>query len=296
MNNFQDMYRQSVDRLPGLSIDAAAVLDEVKHRKRVAKRRRQMLSSAAVTCSLLFLCGVGSVTAANYFHNIIRVTDSGFASGDADTMEMAASDADTMSEAVRSMDAGPVNAEQDAAATGGMQEETMPQAAYAEMLPAQEDVAADKQVDSGFCEYSSIEDFRANETAALALPAIPSGDIESVNINVSMYMEDIFFLQRMKDGKMIQIRSTYYEDSSRHSSTTVYGDEVTNKREYTTDAGFTYTVIDTMGETDEQSGVHAAIAIGNYEVFADFWGYTQQQAFDMLESMDLSVYLKNRKE
>lgn len=295
MNNFQDMYRQSIDRLPGLSIDAAVVLDEVKHRKRVAKRRRQMFASAAVTCSLLFVCGIGSVTAANYFHNIIRVTDSGFASGDADTMEMAASDAGIMGAAARSMDAGPVNAEQNAAATGGMQEETMPQAAYEEKLSGQEDVAAD-EVDSGYREYSSIEDFRVNETAALALPAIPSGDIESVIIHVSRYMEDIFFLQRMKDGQMIQIRSTYYEDSSIHSSSTVYKDEVTNQREYTTESGFTYTVIDTMGATEEQSGVHAAIAIGNYEVFADFWGYTQQQAFDMLESMDLSVYYKNRKE
>lgn len=141
--------------------------------------------------------------------------------------------------------------------------------------------------------YDTIEEFRSRESAALALPVIPQGEIENLVIYVTAGTadrEEVSFYQKMQDGKAVQIQAVRYEDSQSRGPAREYGAEAVKEREYTTQAGYTYHLVDTAGEAALKSGVHAAISVDHFEMYADFWGYTQEQVQDMLESMDLSVY------
>lgn len=297
MNDFQEIYKSSMNHLTAFTIDASTVLDEVKHRKRVARRRRQMLSSAVVTCSLLLVCGFGTVKAASYMKNVIWVTETGFASRDTKTLEQARmAEGMTAEEYAESSAAQALTGEElETEAISGAEAMPMQEMLQTQEAAKEEVMAADSAEDSGFREYDNLAEFETNETAAIAMPEI-EGETESIRIFASISGEDVILLQHMKDGKMVQVRSVSYADSVGHSSATVYGDTVANGREYTTAAGYTYQLIDTIDEKEQSSGVHAAITVGNYEVFADFWGYSQEQALKMIESMDLSVYGKEQED
>lgn len=158
-------------------------------------------------------------------------------------------------------------------------------------------------------EYNSVAAFRAAEaTAVIALPDMAeaavkketeaagvksgAGDTaEEIRISVMSGGDTVMFSEREADGRMIAVRATDYADSEGHSSSTVYGGEVTKEREYITEAGYTYIIINTMDEAGNYQGLHAAIAVGSYEVITDFWGYSEEEALQLLESIDLSVYL-----
>lgn len=295
MNDFQKIYQESIDGLPGFSMDASIVLDEVRHRKRVVKRRRQMFSSALVTCSLLLMCGIGSVTTADYFRNR-SMTDgqSRLAAG----AEAGVTGTESgIGEEAALLEAPPGGEENQAAAAaapmdggsgeaGTGQDEAVLQEKE-EALPLEDTAAED------FRRYDTIEEFRSRESAALALPAIPQGEIENLAIYVTADTadrEEVSFYQRMQDGKAVQILTVRYEDSQSRGPSREYGAEAVREREYTTQAGFTYHIVDTAEEAALKSGVHAAISVDHFEMYADFWGYTQEQVQNMLESMDLSVY------
>ena len=49
-------------------------------------------------------------------------------------------------------------------------------------------------------------------------------------------------------------------------------------------------VADTPGEEDSPNGIHAAISVGDYELIVDFYGYSEKEAFEVLDHLDLSVY------
>lgn len=264
MNDFKEIYQNSINALPKYSIDVESILDEMEHKKRVNQRKKQRAISSLLSFALIFGCGVGSVSAANYFQNMIEVTQDGFRSGDAKTMKNAESP--------------------EMAAEIGADSPVAPLEAP---IPTENMESVET---SGFREYDSWESFEEQETIAFARPQIPEQEIEELNIQVEVYMEGVQFYQRGKDGKVVIGSMRNYDETSAHSSATVYGDSVTNQREYTTKQGFAYTLIDTEGEAENDLGIHGAIAIGSYEIFIDFWGYTEEEALQMIESMDLTVY------
>lgn len=307
MNDFQKIYQESIEGLPGFSLDASTVLDEVRHRKRVVKRRRQMFSSALVTCSLLLVCGIGSITTADYFRNrSMTDTQSRLAAGaeagvtgienGAETGIESGTEAGIREEAAL-LEAPVGGAEnQEAAAAAPMSGEFMEEGSGQEEARLQEKEEALQLEDTAEEDirwYDTIEEFRSRESAALALPVIPQGEIENLVIYVTAGTadrEEVSFYQKMQDGKAVQIQTVRYEDSQSRDPAREYGAEAVNEREYTTQAGYTYRLVDTAGEIALNRGVHAAISVDHFEVYADFWGYTQEQVQNMLESMDLSVY------
>lgn len=310
MNDFQKIYQESIEGLPGFSLDASTVLDEVRHRKRVVKRRRQMFSSALVTCSLLLVCGIGSITTADYFRNrSMADTQSRFAAGaEADMTGIEDGAESGIESGIGGIEAGireetalleaPPGGEekQAAAAAAPMAGELMEDGAGqdgAGLQGRQEALPLEEAAANDFRRYDSIEEFRSSESAALAIPAIPQGEIENLVIYVAADTadrEEVSFYQKMQDGKAVQIQSVRYEDSESRGPAREYGAEAVNEREYTTQAGFTYHLVDTAGEIALNRGVHAAISVDHFEMYADFWGYTQEQVQNMLESMDLSIY------
>lgn len=307
MNDFQKIYQESIEGLPGFSLDASTVLDEVRHRKRVVKRRRQMFSSALVTCSLLLVCGIGSITTADYFRNrSMTDTQSRLAAGaeagvtgienGAETGIESGTEAGIREEAAL-LEAPVGGAEnQAAAAAAPMSGEFMEEGSGQDEAGLQEKEEAlllEETAEEDIRWYDTIEEFRSRESAALALPVIPQGEIEKLVIYVTAGTadrEEVSFYQKMQDGKAVQIQTVRYEDSQSRDPAREYGAEAVNEREYTTQAGYTYRLVDTAGEIALNRGVHAAISVDHFEMYADFWGYTQEQVQNMLESMDLSVY------
>lgn len=295
MNDFQKIYQESIEGLPGFSLDASTVLDEVRHRKRVVKRRRQMFSSALVTCSLLLVCGIGSITTADYFRNrSMTDTQSRLAAGaeagvtgteagireEAALLEAPVGGAENQAAAAAAPMGGEFMEEGSGQDEAGLQEKE-------EALLLEDTAAEDIRW------YDTIEEFRSRESAALALPVIPQGEIENLVIYVTAGTadrEEVSFYQKMQDGKAVQIQTVRYEDSQSRDPAREYGAEAVKEREYTTQAGYTYRLVDTAGEIALNRGVHAAISVDHFEMYADFWGYTQEQVQNMLESMDLSVY------
>lgn len=299
MNDFQKIYQESIEGLPGFSLDASTVLDEVRHRKRVVKRRRQMFSSALVTCSLLLVCGIGSITTADYFRNrSMTDTQSRLAAGaEAGVTGIESGTEAGIREEAALLEAPVGGAEnQAAAAAAPMSGEFMEEGSGQEEAGLQEKEEAlllEDTAEEDIRWYDTIEEFRSRESAALALPVIPQGEIENLVIYVtagSADREEVSFYQKMQDGKAVQIQTVRYEDSQSRDPAREYGAEAVKEREYTTQAGYTYHLVDTAGEIALNRGVHAAISVDHFDMYADFWGYTQEQVQNMLESMDLSVY------
>lgn len=299
MNDFQKIYQESIEGLPGFSLDASTVLDEVRHRKRVVKRRRQMFSSALVTCSLLLVCGIGSITTADYFRNrSMTDTQSRFAAGaEAGVTGIESGTEAGIREEAALLEAPVGGAEnQAAAAAAPMSGEFMEEGSGQDEAGLQEKEEAlllEDTAEEDIRWYDTIEEFRSRESAALALPVIPQGEIEKLVIYVTAGTadrEEVSFYQKMQDGKAVQIQTVRYEDSQSRDPAREYGAEAVKEREYTTQAGYTYHLVDTAGEIALNRGVHAAISVDHFEMYADFWGYTQEQVQNMLESMDLSVY------
>lgn len=285
MNNFRESYQQMMNDMPPYSIDVDSVLSEVRHKKAAARIRRQLMTSSFLTLCLLCLCGVGSAKAAGYFGNVIRVTNTGFATGDAVTMEDAAQqENDNMAKMSRK-------------AAGSMESDAVQQENAGDCLEDMEGIVECREVVVlEPREYDSVETFRSAEPdAVLVLPDIPEEDGGIEDMRISVMDGRIMFYCRTREGRAVSLHVSDYTDSAGHASSIVYGDEIVNEREYITEAGYTYTLIDSVNEEQLYCGLHAAIAVGAYEIIADFWGYSEGEALSMIESMDLTAYIAGEK-
>lgn len=86
MNDFKSEYQSAIHEMKEYHIDIADCMDEKRHRRRVLKRVQRTTATAFSAVCVVFICGFGTVRAADYIQNIIQVNESGFASGDAVTM------------------------------------------------------------------------------------------------------------------------------------------------------------------------------------------------------------------
>ena len=91
MNDFKSCYQAAVQDMDMLGmkefhIDASACMDVRNHKKRVVKHMQRVSAAAFSTVCVVFLCGFGTVKAAEYIENVIKVNTWGFESADAVTM------------------------------------------------------------------------------------------------------------------------------------------------------------------------------------------------------------------
>ena len=137
--------------------------------------------------------------------------------------------------------------------------------------------------------YVSWEEFEKCEDIIFPQPSISIGKtIEATDITVC---GDWAMVRYDVDGKVLWIERTDYSATQGHASSKVFPGRVCNERTYTTPAGYTYTLIDSVKENvDEPLQIHAAISVGSYEAFIDFMGYTEEDAKKIIDSIDLSVY------
>ncbi len=91
MNDFKDCYQSAVENMHMLGmkeihIDASSCMDESRHSRWVIRQMRRTMTTAFSAACLLFVCGFGTVKAAEYIENVIKVNEWGFESADAATM------------------------------------------------------------------------------------------------------------------------------------------------------------------------------------------------------------------
>lgn len=282
MNDFKECYQSAVNDMLGekeFHIDASQCMDVRRHNRFMARRLKRTAASAFSAACVIFLCGFGTVKAAEYIENVIRVNRWGFESADAATM--ARNEAEDTQAHIVSEELG-INPEAADAGAWDSEEE----GGQASQKEAIEEL---KIEDIPVKNYNSLEEFEENEDIIFPQPSIIlSGGAETVDITIC---GDWAMARYDMDGKVVWVERTDYANTKGHASSKVFPGGVCNERAYTTAQGYTYTLVDSVRENDEEAlQIHGAVTVGTYEAYIDFMGYTEEEAKKMIESIDLSEY------
>ena len=279
---------------------------EKRYKKAVIRQWVTVAASAAV---LFVLCSAGSQAAKNYSKSFIFADENGFRTADEQTaLDQAASSYDedamteTMSEDVEDMpmltapegDEGAVYDEgadaqaklADESDSGNFYEECQHQAA--EYDGDDPEITDGEGMEIATVQYNSRKDLLASGITCSLPDRYLFGEITRERYYV---VGDDYLMVDIESGdKTFYMDQSYFGNSSGHATSTVYGEKLTNKRNYVTKDGYLYVVADTPGEEDSPNGIHAAISVGDYELIVDFYGYSEKEAFEVLDHLDLSVY------
>ena len=279
---------------------------EKRYKKAVIRQWVTVAASAAV---LFVLCSAGSQAAKNYSKSFIFADENGFRTADEQTaLDQAASSYDedammeTMSEDVDDMpmlttlegDEGAVY-DEGADAQAKQADESDSRDFYEEcQQEAAEYDGDDPEITDGegmeiaTVQYNSRQDLLASGITCSLPDRYLFGEITRERYYV---VGDDYLMVDIESGdKTFYMDQSYFGNSSGHATSTVYGEKLTNKRNYVTKDGYLYVVADTPGEEDSPNGIHAAISVGDYELIVDFYGYSEKEAFEVLDHLDLSVY------
>ena len=292
MNDFKDCYQTAVNDMgmPGmkeLHIDASSCMDEGRHNRWVIRQMRRTVTTAFSAACLVFLCGFGTVKAAEYIGNVIKVNEWGFESADAATMARNKADNTGLSiiseEVELAVDA---NAESEISGEAALPEAHTLNDEVEDGGVSQKKGAEEEMEGMQVSNYSSLVEFEENEDIIFPQPLISVG-AESVSFTVcggwAMARYDT-------GGKVVWVERTDYAGTSGHASSKVFPGGVCNERQYTTKQGYTYTLVDSVKEEGEQPQIHGAVTVGSYEAYIDFMGYTEEEAVQVIESINLSEY------
>lgn len=270
MTDFREVYKDAAGEIKQPAIDAHSVFDEVRRRR---VRRRRILQKGATVASVVLFAAIGgftTATAAGYFGSLIRVGEHGFVSGDVYTMT------DTLpgmeeGEQVRTAWSGDMDAPSET-------EEAAAEVIEMEPLTEQQ--------------FDSVEAFRKEcPEAVIALPQIVGVGDGKVDEAVYVLGDSIYVRYQVSEEQSIDLQRYDYHGSEGHAASVSFSGEICNERCYTTGQSFTYTLIDEKRGTDDEAlQIHAAVSVGSYEVYVNFYGYEEEEAVRILESMDLSVY------
>lgn len=279
---------------------------EKRYKKAVIRQWVTVAASAAV---LLVLCSAGSQAAKNYSKSFIFADENGFRTADEQTaLDRSASSDDeeamveTMPEEAEDMPMLTALEGDEGAVYDGEANEQAKQAAgsgsgdfYEEYRQeAAEYDGDDPEITDGegmeitTVQYNSRKDLLAAGITCSLPDRYLFGEITRERYYV---VGDDYLMVNIESGdKTFYMDQSYFGNSSGHATSTVYGEKLTNKRNYVTKDGYLYVVADTQGEEDSPNGIHAAISVGDYELIVDFYGYSEKEAFEILDHLDLSVY------
>ncbi|MGN0330173.1 MAG: hypothetical protein ACI4D5_02920 [Kineothrix sp.] len=262
MNDFRGCYRsavQDMDRvgMKEIHIDARGCMDRRRHRRRVAKRLQRAAVTVSSVIGILFVCGYGTVKAGTYIGNAIKVREWGFASGDLASMEE--------------------NAPEQMTEESGTAE--------LKVCPPMEEAFRIEE-EAPVKHYSSIEEFENSEDILFPQPSMEmEGTVEiAVCGEWAMIRYDM-------GSRTLWLERTNYAHTRGHAAAKVFPEGVCNERTYTNAQGYTYTLVDSVrAEGEETLRIHGAATAGTYEIFIDFSGYTEEEARQVMDSIDLSLY------
>lgn len=307
MKSFKKEYRQAMDAIQTPQFDPGKMKKAEKRYKKAVIR--QWITVAASAAVLFVLCSAGSQAAKNYSKSFIFADENGFRTADEQTaLDQVASSYDedammeTMSEDVEDMpmltalegDEGAVY-DEGADAQAKQADESDSRDFYEEcQQEAAEYDGDDPEITDGegmeiaTVQYNSRKDLLASGITC----SLPDRYLfEEITRERYYVVGDDYLMVDIESGdKTFYMDQSYFGNSSGHATSTVYGEKLTNKRNYVTKDGYLYVVADTPGEEDSPNGIHAAISVGDYELIVDFYGYSEKEAFEVLDHLDLSVY------
>lgn len=270
MDKFRDAYRQAAEGLPHISMDAEKIREGLPRQAR--KVRRYLIARGCTAAVVFLLCGVGTAAANSHRESIIKVEEGGFTitslpdqKGSKGTLEEGSFF--KLGGVFSAADAGPEEAQE------GSFEICEPEIIEFETV-----------------EYNSIEEFLAEGGVAV----LPRKDVfgrEFTTESVTVTEEGRRIFLRLADEDSLfflnQCDNRGYEF---YSTSTVYGGESCNERNYITSQGLCFVVFDTV-EGEERS-VHAVISLNGWDMSATFKGFDEATVERVLNSLDMSVYFK----
>ncbi|MCM1118036.1 MAG: hypothetical protein NC543_01560 [bacterium] len=220
---------------------------------------------SAASAATLFLLVGGMAAAMNYGGGLIRVRDNGFSitSENAEAVDSGGDQRQYPLSKVRSRAVGAEPVEQ----------------CDVHEIQAQE--------------YESLEEFNERSGIIIPLPDLQlvGGDEAKQYIRV---LDNQVYLRIQDDDqeRYFSLVQMDHRNDLSYAAASSYSGTVANERNYTTAQGYTYKVIDLM-EGDELISIECAISLYGRDILAGFYGYTQEEAYAVLRSIDLGIYISN---
>lgn len=262
MRSFKEEYKREMDRAGTFHPDVNKVLDEFQRYRKKRDRGRRIMISAASAATLFLLVG-GMAAAMNFGGGLIRVRDNGFS---------------ITSENPQAMDSG-----------GGQQRPPLSKerSRVAGTEPAEQCEIHEIQAQ----EYDSLEDFNERSGIIMPLPDLQlvGGDDTKQYIHVLDSQVYVRIQDDDQDRYFSLVQMDHRNDLA-YAAASAYSGVAENERNYTTAQGYTYKVIDLM-EGDELLSIECAISLYGRDILAGFFGYTQEEVYAVLESIDLGIYI-----
>lgn len=264
MRSFREEYREEMDRVGTFHLEAAQVSDEIRHHKRKTAGRRRTLMTAAAAAAVFLLVG-GVATAMGYGSSFIRVRNNGFSI----TSESGEFPEEQGEEQLLEL------SEQRLEAVIAETDETEPEFEECEITAR---------------EYDSLESFCQEEDITVPLPDLQLVSGDTVEAYINVYDSQLYISLWDTQGKSVSLMQMDHRGELAYASSSTYGGEAVNERNYTTGQGYTYKVIDIM-EEGQLCDIECAISLYGRDLLVGFRGYTQEEAYKVLESMDLGSYI-----
>lgn len=292
MTEFQEVYKEAMEEIHTPKIDSTSVLDGVRRKK--AKRRRLLQHTGTLMSMVFLLCvaGVTTATASGYFQNVIRVTKEGFVSSPAesDSLQAKLAGSDSPEKELEGSDSPePMLASSGSLKTGQAVEQMEDRAA-----DQGADQMADQEAAVSYVEEQMSEEYSFTSPQAFrqTFPdlkfAFPVEQLpENTEFTVSLLDGMAILSYQSEDGKFFEFEQYDYAGICSHGFASTYGDGIANQYRYTTEGGDTYLVAEEISKEKETMGRHAAIAVGDYEIYISFYGYTRAETETVLDSVDL---------
>lgn len=262
MRSFKEEYRKEMDRVGSFHLDVGQVSDEIHHHKLKCSRRRRIMISAASAAAVFLLVG-GVATAMNYGGGLIRVRDNGFSitSENAEATE----DGDMGQTPMLAMD------------VSGEEAEPVEQCDVYELEPR---------------EYKSLQDLQTESGIIVPVPDLQLVGGDTAEQSVHVLDNQVYIHIQDDQERNFTILQVDHRNDMAYAAASSYSGKAENERNYTTTQGYTYKVIDIM-DGDEIVSIECAISLYGRDLLVGFYGYTQEEAYTILKSMDLGVYINS---
>lgn len=265
MRSFKEEYQREMDRVGTFHPDVKQISDEIHRHKLRSIRRKRIMISAASAAAVFLLIG-GMATAMNYGGGIIRVRDNGFS--------------------ITSENVGAVDSEE----TG--QTPMLTKERQGRAAESAEPVEQCSVYEVEPREYKSLQDFQAESGIIVPLPELQLVGGDTAEQSVHVLGNHVYISVRDDQERNFSIMQVDHRNDMAYAAASSYSGEAVNERNYTTAQGYTYKVIDIM-DGDELVNIECAVSLYGRDLLVGFYGYTQEEAYDILKTIDLGVYIKD---
>ncbi len=260
MRSFREEYRREMQRAGTFHLEAGQVSDEIRHHRAMRKKRRILMSAASAAA--VFLLVGGAATAMNYGSGLIEVRDNGF-SITSENVTLSQEDANQQPTARQ-----------------------MPEAETGETDLEFEECEIESR------EYDSLEAFQKENETVVPLPDLQLVGGETAAQYINVLGSHVYISFEDAQERRFTLMQMDHRGDMAYASASAYAGEVENERNYTTGQGYTYKVIDIM-DGGQLRNIECAVSLYGRDLVVGFMGYTQEEAYAVLESMDLGIYVIN---